>query len=43
MFDDKEGTVSVDHDFKVEWVPELNNRSEDDIFTLVNLPMLVSG
>lgn len=43
MFNDEEGTVSVNHDDKIEWIPEWNNRSEDDRLTLVNLPMLVSS
>lgn len=42
QFDHEEGTVTITPTDRMEWIPHLNTRSEDDIFVMPNVVMLVS-
>ncbi len=40
-FNKEEGTLTTTAETKYEWAPEMNNRSQEDNFTLPNIPLLV--
>lgn len=41
-FNHDEGTVTITPTDRMEWIPHLNSKSEDDILVMPNVVMLVS-